>query len=675
MKDIIHIEKKSLCMSHCDYARKKTLIRLGDIENGMIQLFVFQKDQMGYFEKRNKFLCKTGPFQEGKVGVWSWSADPRLDDSNRDYISKLVLSSEKPIEICELPDIRTESQLKNVIQDGISFEPCCDRMIISFSDGTGKHIGAYFTLNDLKVTDHKIKISEKINYLSLYVFSEEDILQTQYPQPPKFFMKKLDIGEPIRKIPLKSPMEIVKREILQRARRKGMKERGFSQNERKKFFDFIENITDETLYSDVAAGCVCSIQQAKIYVLEFIGLSNKYIESTDLDMQVLSQIVKNDDALRSDCQKLVEAEWKKENKILIDTKRKELEGIQQEIENQKNEKKKLDVSIKNAGTKMKNLDKSIEEKQALSNTIEKKVQEKIENARADVAEFISSMTFYNQPIVMNSGSKKQSLSVFQEGKEQYDEEIASWDLAIESIGEELEEAGIEKHSYSFGAFLYASYRNQAAVLLAGPNGESIAHAFSIGAFGKYAGILDCNHSFDQNSIEEMLNSLNEVIIIKNPFSADWINSIMGLLIPPKKFYILLCPFMDELQIESRGLVNYVMPVFTEMLIEEVPTENFVGKKRAENYEEYKITSRKTVQRGITNRLCRNSFSKNRLQQILADMHTMYDKTGSFEDYVYVLLPYAYLTNQVNVLGEEIEADRQLHNEEKQDLKTYLGMNE
>lgn len=80
------------------------------------------------------------------------------------------------------------------------------------------------------------------------------------------------------------------------------------------------------------------------------------------------------------------------------------------------------------------------------------------------------------------------------------------------------------------------------------------------------------------------HSSDKVIAVTNPFNSRWI-SYLPKLLEDDKFYILITPYPEEMQLEPSSLYNLIFPLSIDEMIDAVPQyDGFMGgswdKKRA-----------------------------------------------------------------------------------------------
>jgi hypothetical protein len=187
-------------------------------------------------------------------------------------------------------------------------------------------------------------------------------------------------------------------------------------------------------------------------------------------------------------------------------------------------------------------------------------------------------------------------------------------------------------------------------LLAGPCGEQIANAFSASVCGVMPYVFDCKKEYSTNLIEDILKSKNEVVVIKHPFASEWRETLLELLAEGEKFYILINPFYEDLQIEPMSLYNSVMPFITELIIDKPPVFETLNLTKIE------LPKHTNKFISLHNELLKNMklspYCINQIQTLLSEMHHILCNDSAINDYKYVLFPYAYVTNQGDCLAEK-----------------------
>lgn len=201
--------------------------------------------------------------------------------------------------------------------------------------------------------------------------------------------------------------------------------------------------------------------------------------------------------------------------------------------------------------------------------------------------------------------------------------------------------------------MYSAHMNHLPLLLEGPNAPEIADAFSAALVGKTAGTLECVGDHDRSIISAALESEDQIIKIKNPFSAEWISYIIEMSTEPDKFCMPVHPFIEDVVIEPKGITNYFYPVMTEMLVSDIPKGEFSSGRRSESYQDYQHTSSKGKKASILKDMHISMMTYNRINDVLYNLHVMLDDDSIDYDVLYAILPYAYMTMQTEKLLDAV----------------------
>lgn len=671
------IKRRSICcVKGPDYNGRIWLKRLADIdENGRIVSYDFDPDQPMVYDNRNKLFWKDGPTDEGHIGVWDWTAIPNQNDSEKDYIESHFDSRESPIVIIEVSKAYSIEDLVKYLKDGITATISTGRTMFSCRVMSGRYEAVLCDIGALNVEGSIVKLKPNVVSLDVYSFGDNAI----YTEKNLDFYKYMKVGEADRKILTKSHMDIIKEIILRRASWSVAKQNGLSKAEWKSFKDFIGNITNDSMYIEIAEACDCENAEAQRMINDFIESADKLIEDGDFDDEILARIVDKNAGLRKSCEKIAEENWEAQNQEKIKERTKEIEKIQADISDGEQQKKQIVSDIEDEKKKLEKIQAEVEHYDNLGESIKEKLKVRIEEARKEAADFLSEL-FMFMPVADGISPSNSTETVceeaFHEGVICADGENANYVDSIESIADELVEAGVERrYITSLATYMFSVYTNFSHLLLAGPNAESIANAFSIGMFGRYPGILDCSSTYSTLAIENINKSENEVVLIKDAFGAQWRDAVMNLLSEKKKFFILICPYAEDLVIEPKGLFNYVLPLFTETVVVENPSNRFVGKKIAANYEKYERRKEKPLYSEFLKKTNSNMLFSNKMRRIITDLHYLDKNADNIVDYMFLLFPYAYITGCGNVFAEVLKKENMSDSAKVDYMIRYLGEDE
>ena len=227
---------------------------------------------------------------------------------------------------------------------------------------------------------------------------------------------------------------------------------------------------------------------------------------------------------------------------------------------------------------------------------------------------------------------------------------STWQELLKTAELELSSAGASEDGYAFlSRFLYSAYTRKVPVMLAGPNAVEIASAFSASLCGRTPDVLSCEGSFSRGLIDQCRDSEAEIIVIKNMFYREWYYHVIDMLSRREKLYIPIHPFPEDLKLEPASLMNYCLPVITEMLVERPPEKSYIGGRRSDTFTAFVGSpSAEEPYSQLLNQLRISPLARNTIRYILADMRKM----GSTKSHdMFLLQSVAYVVGELDVLGK------------------------
>lgn len=692
----------SLCeVTVPDYKGNRYLYRLADIDlQGRLQKFESDVSRPFAFDNRDKLYYLDGTSAPGTVAVWNWSAVPKANDPSKDYLKRDYNNLISPIEVITYKECDTIEKLLNLLKAGVPNTITTERVLLAIAYSKGQSTGLLCRRSYLNESDGRTILSERVINLPEYEFSIGDVVKLNNE---KYYYRKINIGVPSEIIRVKSSLDIVRTILLARSTWPLFKEKGKTRNEWKNVRDFLDGLEKETVLDSISEQAHCSHDEAIVMLEEFIDYAESYIDGTTIEDDIIAAVISVNDDLKNKCKKLLTEEWEAENREAIIKAEGKLNDLQDQIasvqkkytlqleegkrkiEDQQS-KSKADLKklveehdyLVSENTKLK---ASIETRESLAADVEAKVSERISKAQTDAAEFIASMAFtFPNLHIPTITEKDEHVSEREEVIEvqvpdtvkitYYPgtvlnsddlEESNSWNDTLDIIALELEDAGVDSnYARSLGAYLYSAYMAKVPVFLIGPNGKEIADAFCGALFGRRAGLLECVDTYSIETVEECYLSEDNIITIVNPFSPSWISRIPDITSNRSKYFFVIYPFEEDIQIEPRSLYTYLLPLLTSLFVVKNSTDTPVGGLMSNHFKDYAMTeSNKCHEKTLTS-LRTPLIVKNRIQYILGNMHSMLNDKNVDYDVLYSILPYAFATMQMPTLMSAIsEPDKTL----------------
>lgn len=690
------------------------LYREADIMNNDIY-FPFYANQSNSFDNRKSFYLENQyDYPEDFIGVWKWSATRNRNNPSNDYITLNYVNEISGIEVSYYKEFKTMDELINTINEGIELTFESDQALLAVRKGK-EYEGLLVNYDDFdKLSNGLYMIKKNITKRPVYIFNDNST-RTIGGVP---FYKSINMDIDVARYELmKQPYDIVKNLFLDRISWSALKNEGYTRDNYRKIKDFISNMNSKSLIDDVQNTIKdISYDDAERYVNYFIKNIERYIDCDSIEDNVLSDFIVRNKKMFEICMSKVEEEWKKENQKRINNleeyskqrtleieeelkdEKKKVESsleetrqqtkklekrnnkLQEEYQELQNEYKQVNILLENTRSEIKDLELAKEEMNHIDEDIDNKIKNRILESKKDLASFVSEYTFLNaliptsQTVQVESQIKSNDVSSFipyikLDEDETFDNE--NWQDTFELIQDVLKDNGITKQSQSFAAIIYACYWKKFPVLFAGPYGELLANIISMAITGQGASVLDCSGDVTIQDIQHAKEV--EILLVKNCFCSSKKDYIIDSLSNQKNFVIFTLPFSDELKIESKELMNYMLPIFTENLFEELPVNSYMKGNRIDGYEEF-------TPRNSTFRLSKVIYKDTQLSKLRRSLYSeILDKANQISqhpspdmEYFFILYPMIFMDDAEEKYIEVISTNNNISKDMKNLLLSKLG---
>ena len=634
----------------------------------------------------NRLTRKDGPSVNGFYGIWNWSAISNNDIKS--HYNKDIAA----IEVVTCTEISTIDGLVNLLKNGIKFEPHSGKAMFAFSVSGGRHIGILCSTKELQTINGKTTISTDCAVLPVYEFAQEDIMNLG----KIFFYCKAFAGTPIRLYYLKSRLEIAKDVALSSLSWGVYKTRNITHAQHRAFKDFIEAVPVEDITSKIATACHCSLAAAKELLDEFLHTVDKYVDGDSLGDEIVSSAVAANATLREKAKVLVRQDWEAENTKLLSDAKGQLDALRAERESAAGELRSAQEALDKAKAEEARLTDSISAKESLAAEVEQAVAARIQKARENAADFIAEMAFAGMPapvvqsmpqmptrVAPVQGLTAASADTYRvcpesDNRDELEEHL-SWDDVIMATELCLEDAGVaQKYGQGLAAFLCAAYIKKQPLLLVGPNAIDIIEAFSATVCAHKHGVLCCEGSYDRQVVEKIGAAGESIVLINNLLASGWINRLPEILARKDIFYVATHPYAADIQVEPGSLYGFMLPLFTEFLVNQPASGQYLSGYLAEELKEdiqKRLETESSKQLPILSDLALSPLVRTRINRLAAMMHGICPNATTDDDFMFCLFPIAYASMAVNKLTEKM-ADPQrgivISKNLKGDLKFVLG---
>ena len=457
------------------------------------------------------------------------------------------------------------------------------------------------------------------------------------------------------------------------------------------FKDFIDAIPVDDITCKIEAVCRCSKPAAKELLDEFLNIVWKYIDGDSLEDEIIHSALSANTELQEKAKELIRQDWEKENEKLLTEAQQKLDLLHAELKSAAEDLGKAQEAFNKTKAEDERLSDIIAEKEKLADGVEKAIAERIQKARENAADFIASMAFVGgQPVQIVGTTTPTSVdaasgldtAVYRTFPEfaHLDELEAhhSWADVINTAVFELAEAGVaEQYRSGLAAFLCAAYIEKQPLLLVGPNAIDIAQAFCAAVTAHKHGTLCCEGGYVHQVIEQIGDDGEDIVIINNLLAGSWMNRLPEILSQKDIFYIATHPYVEDIQVEPKSLYGFMLPMFTEFLVDKKATGNYYGGYFADDFKPYSAEKGTRKDLTVLSKFALSSLVRSKINSLVATMHNIYPSATADDDFLFFIFPIAYASMEINELIEVI-ADPQkgiaISKNLKLDLQYVLGKN-
>lgn len=677
----------SLCGVISDYNGQKSLIRYADLNNnGRYSIFLKNEDIPPYFTNRDKIFYKDGPSNNGFYGIWTWNAVPNKNDPSKDYILSQYNTEIDAIEIVTITEVRTIEDIVDLLKRGIEYKPHSRKVMFTLCASKGQYTGILCTAKELNTVNGKTTVSEDCIVVPVYEFTGNDIIRLGNGLS---FYRNAFAGLPSKLYHLKNPLDIVKNIVFSSISWNAYKTRKVTRAEYRTFKDFIGAIPVDDITCKIGTAYRCSTPAAKKLLDEFLNIVWKYIDGNSLEDKIIHSAISANVELQEKAKALIRQDWETENESQMIEAREKLDSLRAELKSATEDLSKAREALNETKAEDERLAGIIAEKERLATDVEKAVAVRIQKARENAADFIASMAFVSgqqwlvgctespTEIDISAKSDINTYRICPEYDNLSDLEVHhSWTDVINTAVLELAEAGVaEQYRSGLAAFLCSAYINKQSLLLVGPNALDIIQAFSAAVTAHKHGILYCEGGYAHQAVEKIGTHGESIVIINNFLASDWINRLPEILYKKDIFYVFTHPYAEDIQVEPKSLYGFMLPLFTEFLVDKKATGKYYGGYFSDDFKPYSAEKGVHKELSVLSKFALSSLVRGKINNLASTMHAIHPIATADNDFLFCVFPIAYASMAVNELVDEI-ADSQkgiaISSSLKRDLQHVLG---
>jgi hypothetical protein len=218
------------------------------------------------------------------------------------------------------------------------------------------------------------------------------------------------------------------------------------------------------------------------------------------------------------------------------------------------------------------------QREKISVEIEKRVRDKLQNTEECITEFFANYSLYapNYPRATTPAAIAEARGEAMIKGMAVDDapyEVVSETDLTECLRDNLDEAGVMKDKQEMlAAYLLAAYYNRMPLILAGANAEDIADAVAVTLRNQTADRMTCP---DTPSIS-LQSEPGKITILFDAIGARNMSAVLNACTKGDGYFYYVAESSDELLVESKGLFNYALPLFTDFFVDQRARRAWTG---------------------------------------------------------------------------------------------------
>lgn len=687
------------CRDKRDSINNKVLTRVADLTSkGNFILFEKEMFTSTHYENRKSipfanFPHEDFPAKELLYEVWAWSEKVDELDSDSTIISAEINEHFKAIQV-----VNTEGQFINskglsnldelclLLKRGIKHKWKTPKILFSRYLGEGQFEGFLCTTKELKIENGVTSLRRECNYLPVYKYDRDDVLVLDNEDQ---LYAKAFLGPPSEILYVNEPIQIVKDVILNSVSWEAYGNGREIRSEYEKFKEFIKEAPVENIIVSIQEALCCSTSLAVELIDKFFNEIDRYIDGTSFTDEVILKALLSNIELEERGRSLVELNWDidVENRRVYQNDR--LDEIKDELDSVNKDLKTKDTVIKQKEAEIARLNADIIEKEKMIAEYQEKnahdnqsAQESLATEGEDLKTSSAKSVPKEIPESNNQLPLRETYSVNLASEKQATVlTYSSWKDVLVRLAGALQEAGVTGSlADGFAVLLCSAYLEKQPLLLVGPNTQEIIQAFTSTISNHEYGVISCEGEYSNQAINRIGKNGEKIVVINNLWTSGWVSRLPELLLNKEVFYIITHPYTEDILVEPKSLYNFMLPIFTEFVVNQKGNVNsIIGGQISDTYN-YKIADKplsrkKSKQVEVLSNLEISQFIQNNIRDLATTMYCMRPDDSIDREFFFTVFPISYALLSRDELAELItdpENDIRFSEQMKLNIKHILG---
>lgn len=597
----------SVGIMRIEEGKENSFFRIADVDNeGILHLFERNPNKSGSYENRSRVFLGSKSNKEqnpenGEIGIWEWEASTNMRDDSTDYTTGHFQSNWIPWEVIFIGRNDSLEKAKKLLTKGITaIKSKTNKLFVFSTENPDFYKGLCCNVDQLKYDDGKIKLNEEVEKIDYVVISSRDIKKIPRLQN-RFLYDKLNGPENRENILVQSKWKIALDIIRERCNWTLCKQKNLTRKEYQNLKSYIDNLPETDLYEEIAQRTYTNKGTAKQLVNEIVNKMDSYFLQEDEEDSLLEILIENHEKLRLKYQKKVAEDWALKSEKEIETAELELKKTEErkyqldntirdilaEQENKKEELRQLQREIESEKQEFETWKKSwiLENNLRLNHNEYTSIYEEIQKI---IAQIIQEKHFSeeNKEIgELKNTCVKSNLNFGKEISENQLNIMESWEEAVQTIDSNMYELAISReYSETLATILYLAFIIKKPILLIGPAAESICDGVSAALCQRLADSVYLQENRFEETKEMCQASREGIIRISNTVNNEVLVETIRLSQDGKHQYYLTHPFIEDMPLLPKSILNYFLIINTEPFVEDlVLNPEFAGGQQSESF--------------------------------------------------------------------------------------------
>lgn len=671
--------------------------RVADISSfdQVITVFTLDKERKPNFENRNHIYLRKNPAsvngpEYGDIGVWNWTASPKYGDETKDWIECQYVPEKIPYEAIFLGNqYKSKDEVKTILFQGVNcIKSRTHKLFLVPSTNLDYLEGYCCDIKQLSYAEGKIYLNNDISHLDWINISKTDLIQLPDLEG-RLFYRFLNKPQVQSTVLVQSQWDIALRIIRERCNWAACKQRGLRKKDFQILKEYIEELPEDNLYQDISRQALISIEDAHKLASKVLSKIEEYFTQEDEEDLLLDAIVQNHKRLKDKYQYRIRTQWLEEHEEEIKNEKLKLVNIQKETEEQRNSFESLQQIKNDKEAELEQVKQKIEsEKQEFETWKKSWILEN--NLRLNHNEYTSIYEEIQKIIAhtihekhsseenkeiggLKNTSIKSNLNFGKEISENQLNIMESWEEAVQTIDSNMYELAISReYSEILATILYFAFIIKKPILLIGPAAESICDGVSAALCQRLADSVYLQENRFEETKEMCQASREGLIRISNTVNNEVLVETIRLSQDGKHQYYLTHPFIEDMPLLPKSILNYFLIINTEPFVEDLVLDpEFAGGQQSKSFTPFPLQMGKgkgaeLLKYGIP------TVYANLLGNIIEFSRTRKNKE-SWDNFLLlgIQIPIFYMMGQKDFLHDTLENTKSLSSREHKFVENLL----